>query len=391
MPGFGMSPRTGSLNKQELAEHDSLWGAEYALLQFLAVRAGRRARMTRHARLPFTGSLGVLTFCAPGFHSLADILGIIAHSVQVDAIQLGIDLGTGYRRDCYVAQAAAPGLLSGQPVPPFMVMRETRRRRCSTPPGLVAAPDWVDQHSLHVGIAGRRSAPRSGIALMRSPARPRFKPRERRELHRLLPHLNCAIALAWQLECVRQQEAYALTMLEHAETGILLLNPDGTPLHGNPQAFKLLEQARVRVTQRLQLPTQALQRHFDAALVLVRSSSQPAATLLAPGPPPVVMTLRHAIAPATIVGACASTLALTLRGPRTAARLPECVARHFGLTPAEFRLCAALVDGDSLKACARRWGRSYDTLRGQLKVIRAKTGTHRQAELITLLEAFRTP
>jgi DNA-binding CsgD family transcriptional regulator len=346
--------------------------------------------MTRHARLPFTGTLGALTFCAPGFHSLADILGIIAHSVQVDAIQLGIDLGTGYRRDCYVAQAAAPGLLSGQPVPPFMVMRETRRRRCSTPPGLVAAPDWVDQHSLHVGIAGRRSAPRSGIALMRSPARPRFKPRERRELHRLLPHLNCAIALAWQLECVRQQEAYAVTMLEHAEAGILLLSPDGTPLHGTPRAFELLKQARIRVAQRLQLPTHALQNHFDAALACACTSAYPASTLIAPGPPPVVMTLRRIHAPSPSTDGSPLTLTLTLRGPRSV-RLAECVAQHFGLTPAEFRLCAALVEGTTLKACAQRWERSYDTLRSQLKAIRAKTGTHRQAELIALLEAFTAP
>lgn len=346
--------------------------------------------MTRHASLLLKETLGAAVLRAPGLHSLADILRILAGSVQADAIQLGVDMGTGYRRHCYIAQDSESSLLLDQPVPPFMVMRETRRRRHSSPPGIVAAPGWVAQHSLSVGVAGRRCAPRSGIALMRSPARPIFKPSDRRELSRLLPYLNCAIVLACELEYARQRVTCALAMLEHAETGILLLSPDGIPLHGTPLAFELLKQAHVRVAQRLQLPTNSLQSHFDAALACACTPSYPASTLIAPGPPPVVMTLRRTHPPSTSADASPLTLTLTLRGPRTA-RLAECVAQHFGLTPAEFRLCAALVEGTSLKSCAQRWGRSYDTLRSQLKAIRAKTGTHRQAELIALLEAFTAP
>ena len=68
--------------------------------------------------------------------------------------------------------------------------------------------------------------------------------------------------------------------------------------------------------------------------------------------------------------------------------MPEADGWHE--TPAEFRLCDALARGLSLKACAQQWNRSYDTLRSQLKSILAKTGTHRQPELIALLDTFRT-
>ena len=78
----------------------------------------------------------------PGFQSIPDLLGHIAQSVQADVIQLGIDLGTGYRRDFFIEQSAESDLLSDSSHPPFVITRETRVRRSPSPSGLVAAPDW---------------------------------------------------------------------------------------------------------------------------------------------------------------------------------------------------------------------------------------------------------
>lgn len=57
----------------------------------------------------------------------------------------------------------------------------------------------------------------------------------------------------------------------------------------------------------------------------------------------------------------------------------------FDLTPAEARLARALVDGGGLPAIAARLALSVHTLRIQLRSIMAKTGVHRQAELVRLL------
>lgn len=327
----------------------------------------------------------------PSIRSLPDVLALVAQSVQADIIQLDIDQGTGYWRDCFIEPANGPRQPGDPEHPPFVILRETRSLHRASPPGLVASPDRLVQRCLPVGTAGRRRAPRSGIALLRDPARPAFRPGERRKLTLLMSHLNCAIGLAYELECARQREASALSILERSEYGCLQLCRDGTLLQGNPLAFALLEQAHIRAGHRLLLPSPPLQKRFDAALAHAGAPDcRHPLTLLMPGPPPVLMSL-HPCAPFHAAGGkAAATLMLTLHGQRRSALLPDCMAQHFELTPAEFRLCNALAGGLSLRACAQQWNRSYDTLRSQLKSILAKTDTHRQPELIAFLDTFRT-
>ncbi len=353
--------------------------------------AGRTRGIVRRRVTPPVAEAATHHGQPPSIRSLPDVLALVAQSVQADVIQLDIDQGTGYWRDYFIEPAGGPRLAGDPEHPPFVILRETRTLHRASPPGLVAAPDRLVQRSLPIGTAGRRRAPRSGIALLRGPARPAFKPSERRKLTLLMPHLNCAIGLAYELECARQREASALSMLERSEYGCLQLCRDGTPLQGNPLAFVLLDQARIRVGHRLLLPSLPLQRRFEAALARAGSPDcRHPLTLLMPGPPPVLMSL-HPCAPFHAAsGKTTATLTLTLRGQRSRTFLPDCMAQHFGLTPAEFRLCNALARGLSLKACAQKWNRSYDTLRSQLKSILAKTGTHRQPELIALLDTFRT-
>jgi len=57
----------------------------------------------------------------------------------------------------------------------------------------------------------------------------------------------------------------------------------------------------------------------------------------------------------------------------------------FDLTEAEARLVGELAVGGALPEIADRIGLSHHTLRAQLRAILAKTGVHRQAELLQLL------
>lgn len=57
----------------------------------------------------------------------------------------------------------------------------------------------------------------------------------------------------------------------------------------------------------------------------------------------------------------------------------------FRLTEAEARLAAQLATGESLEIVAERLGIAKETSRSQLKSIFAKTGTHRQSELVAIL------
>lgn len=63
----------------------------------------------------------------------------------------------------------------------------------------------------------------------------------------------------------------------------------------------------------------------------------------------------------------------------------------FDLTPAEAQLARALVEGRSLDAIAAEGGISVGTARWRLKQILAKTATHRQAELVSLLVSVSGP
>ena len=59
--------------------------------------------------------------------------------------------------------------------------------------------------------------------------------------------------------------------------------------------------------------------------------------------------------------------------------------KRFALTPAEIRLAAHLVNSGTLASYAKARELSRNTARNQLQAIYCKTGTHRQAELVSLL------
>jgi DNA-binding CsgD family transcriptional regulator len=63
----------------------------------------------------------------------------------------------------------------------------------------------------------------------------------------------------------------------------------------------------------------------------------------------------------------------------------ELLSQVFGLTPAEARLTARLAAGTTLRQAAEALTISRETARSQLKTAFAKTDTHRQADLVSLL------
>jgi len=64
---------------------------------------------------------------------------------------------------------------------------------------------------------------------------------------------------------------------------------------------------------------------------------------------------------------------------------PQCLAEFYGLTRMEAQVAARMVCGPRLHDIAQDLGVATETVRGHLKRIYAKTGTHRQAELVSLL------
>ena len=79
-------------------------------------------------------------------------------------------------------------------------------------------------------------------------------------------------------------------------------------------------------------------------------------------------------------------VAATALRPSNLVPSPDILTGLFDLTPAEARLAAALTAGHSLKAVAANSSITYSTARTYLDRIFTKTGTHHQAQLVSLLK-----
>jgi len=108
-------------------------------------------------------------------------------------------------------------------------------------------------------------------------------------------------------------------------------------------------------------------RRFDLSLFAVRG-----AELVLAGVPPFVPPPRLTLL--LVRTNCPAEWTTTAR-----------LMTEFGLTMAERRLIAQLLAGLSLQQSAQRLGVAYETARSQLKSVFAKTGTHRQGELVALI------
>jgi DNA-binding CsgD family transcriptional regulator len=90
---------------------------------------------------------------------------------------------------------------------------------------------------------------------------------------------------------------------------------------------------------------------------------------------------------ANVLGDCQGIIVLV--DPERRARPPEAILRTvFSLTAAEARLASRLATGESIETSAEKLGIARDTARNQLKSIFAKTGVHRQAELVAALAVY---
>jgi len=70
---------------------------------------------------------------------------------------------------------------------------------------------------------------------------------------------------------------------------------------------------------------------------------------------------------------------------------PEVIARSYSLTPTELRILLAVVEVGGVPEVAEALGVSSETIKTHLGRVYAKTGTHRQADLVKLVAGFSSP
>jgi DNA-binding CsgD family transcriptional regulator len=215
-----------------------------------------------------------------------------------------------------------------------------------------------------------------------------FSESEKIRLAQLSNRLSASAALARAMGDATASGA--LEAFEISGAAVLLINRKGEAFRANPSAERLLK-GDVRIVNRKLVAkdksaTSALERALHD-LMWRRSGGG-----LSP-PVPLPRTGQRPLLayPAKLTSVTANVLAdchavVILVDPDDLTRPPEAALKAaFGLSDAEARLAARLASGEALEMAAEQFGIAKETSRSQLRNVFAKTGVHRQAELVALL------
>ena len=251
--------------------------------------------------------------------------------------------------------------------------------------------DWF--HSCAVLIAQDQST-RSEISAIRSRPAGGFNSDELALLEYLAPHLQCAVRIHNRIAGLESGLNAATGALDRFPTGIVVVGSDAKVILTNRAADAILQRgdgllsrdglraASRQETAKLRNAIAAVCTQQDSGIprseTVVRvyrpSGLKPYEVLVCPLPSQ--SSLRK--------GGAAAALFIT--DPEEGATLDSrALHQLFGLTPAEIRLCIALVKGMSVEEYALEAGISSNTARTHVKRIYSKTGVRRQSELVRLL------
>ena len=215
------------------------------------------------------------------------------------------------------------------------------------------------------------------------------------------PHLGRALRIQDRLATLEQESSSAWAAIEDASFGIVVLTADCRIWRCNREAERIMTEGGEidgqggRLTARRPIDNAALQRLIAGAIetahgrggdggvvggggsmaLAKRAGPRPYAVLVAPVPERAA--LLSVSGPAAVV-----LLTDPDHTPETPAQL---LRRVYGLTRKEAQLALALAGGKTLADAAEGLRIAEGTARRHLAAIFARTGIHRQAELVRLI------
>lgn len=260
----------------------------------------------------------------------------------------------------------------------------------------VVAPGRYRHFLGSVAINGRDFS--AYLYLVRTGNRPDFQPADRSTLAaRVLPHLGRSLALARELSRLKDTRAALWSALDHSPYAIVVLDSRPRPLFVNRRAGELFR-SKDGLALRAGRLLASHPRQQDALDQAIVRCLQIARGKLAV-PPPVLPIPRPSGASPLQVMCCpvtrrreqpempAGAACMLLIRPASANALlaSEVLAQVYALSPAELRLCEALLEHGSLPAAATHLHVSHNTAKTQLRSVFGKTGARTQIELLRLL------
>lgn len=217
---------------------------------------------------------------------------------------------------------------------------------------------------------------------------------------RLMPHLRRSCQIYKKLSEVNSAQTANANLLNRLPVGVILFDNKGKAVFVNEMASALIRSSNgfclnaaghcvtgnVNQTRALnQLISRAAELGQSNAMSLYNASNQPLSA--------TVVSLQNQRLPFID---SAPAVALFIGNPDTLLDLDDTLLTQcYDFSPSEAKLATALLRGQTPNDYAQRRGISNNTVKTQLKQVLAKTGTHRQSELMQLLTIafglFTTP
>lgn len=226
--------------------------------------------------------------------------------------------------------------------------------------------------------------------------RPKYGDEDRRLFEQLVPHFQRVLELH-NLVAEHHQTRQALqATLDCLPVGVLLVTHTARIRFANHAARQVLSDRDGLLSRRDYLvgansnQTRALEQCIASAVATTAGWGLDPGGALALARPSGLRPLSVLVTPLP-QGEFRGRLGEPLAGvfvsdpERPATALQEAMRELYGLTPAEARLAAVLMEGYELPEAAKALGIAYETARNQLKRVLTKTGAHHQGELLRML------
>jgi DNA-binding CsgD family transcriptional regulator len=253
--------------------------------------------------------------------------------------------------------------------------------------------DWLkpqDYFHAMIGHLLKQDTLAVRLSLFRTKQQP-FSADEIALFARVMPHLRRSCLMYRKFSEIKQRQVANSNLLNRLPVGLILfdncglaifVNRAAETLIGSSNGFSLDAAGRCltgNVTESRalrQLISHAIELKQSNAISLHRKNSDRPLSA-------IVVSLQNQ--PLPFIHATA-TAALFICNPELPLNLDDKLLRQcYDLSPAEAKLATALLQGQTPGDYAQMRGISSNTVKTQLKQVLAKTGTHRQAELIQLL------
>jgi DNA-binding CsgD family transcriptional regulator len=239
--------------------------------------------------------------------------------------------------------------------------------------------------------------PFTNLCWYRPPGQPEFEPADKQQVSQLVNHFQRALRIQRQLHSIDACDNPASAGLQSLNIASILLDGNLDVLQCNEEGARLLGAPRDAASYRFgrlrSLGTQCAPELAQALAQCRGGTPVQIAVRLASPAPGVVAANLIALRPDqhTCVGSFATEryLLLVQLPRRDPGHVAERVAELFGLSSAEVRVLALLLDGAAAGEIAEQTGTRLPTVRTHIRSIFGKTGVKRQIDLVRLLSSMR--